>query len=301
MSGRRTLVGLIGANIMGSLSPALHEDAFAAAGIRGHYHLMDLDRLPERRLENLLAAVKTAGFAGVNITYPCKQAVMPLLDEVSVEARQIGAVNTVTITPQGHTAGHNTDRGGFRRNFEEVLGRVSVEGKTAVLIGAGGAGRAVAFALIDLGAATVVIHDTDPRQARSLIEDLARHTGGSRARAAGSLSEEIAGAAGVVNATPIGMTGFPGNPVSVDALTAQHWVADVIYTPAETDLIKAAKARGARALTGGGMCVHQAVEAFRLFTGLGADVERMHHAFARALAERDRGTAQRPDTPERRA
>jgi quinate/shikimate dehydrogenase (NAD+) len=292
MSGRRTLVGLIGANIMGSLSPALHEDAFAAAGIRGHYHLMDLDRLPARRLEDLLAAVKTAGFAGVNVTFPCKQAVMGLLDEVSVEARQIGAVNTVTITPQGYTAGHNTDRGGFRRNFEEVLGRASVEGKTAVLIGAGGAGRAVAFALMDLGAATVIIHDTDPRQATSLLEDLARHTGSSRARAARSLSEEIATAAGVVNATPIGMTGFPGNPVPVDALKAQHWVADVIYTPAETELIQAAKARGARALTGGGMCVHQAVEAFQLFTGLGADVERMHHTFARALAERDRETAQ---------
>jgi shikimate dehydrogenase len=293
MSGRRTLVGLIGANIMGSLSPALHEDAFAAAGIRGYYHLMDLDRLPKQRLEDLLAAVKTAGFAGVNVTFPCKQAVMPLLDEVSVEARQIGAVNTVTITPEGHTAGHNTDRGGFRRNFEEVLGRASVEGKTAVLIGAGGAGRAVAFALMDLGAANVVIHDTDPRQVTSLIEDLARHLGGSRARAARSLSEEIANAAGVVNATPIGMTGFPGNPVPVDALKAQHWVADVIYTPAETELIKAAKARGAQALTGGGMCVHQAVEAFQLFTGLDADLERMHGTFARALAERDRETAQR--------
>jgi shikimate dehydrogenase len=293
MSGRRTLVGLIGANIMGSLSPALHEDAFAAADIRGHYHLMDLDRLPERRLEDLLAAVKTAGFAGVNVTFPCKQAVMPLLDEVSVEARQIGAVNTVTITPEGHTAGHNTDRGGFRRNFEAVLGRTSVEGKTAVLVGAGGAGRAVAFALMDLGAATVVIHDTVPRQATSLIEDLARHAGGSRVRAAHSLSEEIASAAGVVNATPIGMTGFSGTPVPVDALKAQHWVADVIYTPAETELIKAAKARGARALTGGGMCVHQAVEAFQLFTGLAADVERMHQTFARALAERDRQTTQR--------
>jgi len=291
MSGRRTLVGLIGANIMGSLSPALHEDAFAAAGIRGHYHLMDLDRLPERRLEDLLAAVKTAGFAGVNVTFPCKQTVMPLLDEVSVEARQIGAVNTVTITPQGHTAGHNTDRGGFRRNLEEILGPASVEGKTAVLIGAGGAGRAVAFALMDLGAATVVIHDTDPRQVTSLIDDLARHKGAPRARAARSLSEEIASADGVVNATPIGMTGFPGNPVPVEVLKAQHWVADVIYTPAETELIKAAKARGARTLTGGGMCVHQAVEAFHLFTGLGADVQRMHRTFARALAERDRETA----------
>src|SRR5439155_17443832 len=155
MSGRRSLVGLIGANIMSSLSPALHEDAFAAAGIRGHYHLMDLDRLPGRRLGDLVAAVKAAGFDGVNVTFPCKQAVMPLLDEISADAQQIGAVNSVTIANDGRTVGYNTDRIGFKRNFEEGLGRACVEGKTAVLVGAGGAGRAVAFALMDLGAATV--------------------------------------------------------------------------------------------------------------------------------------------------
>jgi shikimate dehydrogenase len=293
MSGCTTLVGLIGTNIMGSLSPALHEDGFAAAGIRGHYYLMDLDRLPGRRLEHLLSAVKTAGFAGINITFPCKQTVMPLLDEVSVEARQIGAVNTVTITAQSRTAGHNTDRVGFRRNFEQILGRASVEGKAAVLFGAGGAGRAVAFALVDLGAATVVVHDTDPRQATSLIDDLVRHKGPSRARAAGSLMEEVANAVGVVNATPIGTTGFPGNPVPVDAIKAHHWVADVIYTPMETQLIKSAKEKGARPLTGGGMCVHQAAEAFRLFTVLDPDVQRMHRTFAKALAERDGVSAEK--------
>ena len=287
MTTRRTLVGLIGTNIMSSLSPALHEDAFAAAGVRGHYHLMDLDRLPGRRLEHLLDAAKAAGFAGVNVTFPCKQAVIPLLDDLSSEAQQIGAVNTVTITNDGRTAGYNTDRAGFRRNFEKGLGRPCVEGKTVVLVGAGGAGRAVAFALVDLGAATVVVHDTDTGQATSLVADLMLHYGASRARLCTSLSDAIGAAAGAVNATPIGMTGFAGNPVPVEILRPDLWVADVIYTPIETQLIKAARAKGARTLTGGGMCVHQAAEAFQLFTGLQPDLARMHETFAKALASRD--------------
>lgn len=291
MTRPRCLVGLIGANIMRSLSPALHADAFAAAGIDGYYHLMDLDRLPGRRLEDLLAAARTAGFAGLNVTFPCKQAVIPLLDELSSEARQIGAVNTVTIAPNGRTTGYNTDCSGFRRNFEEGLGRASVEGKTVVLVGAGGAGRAVAFALAELGAATVLVHDVDAAQAGSLVADLVLHCGAARARMAGSLPDAIASAAGVVNATPIGMTGFPGVPLPVETIGAHHWVADVIYTPIETELIKAARARGARTLTGGGMCVHQAVDAFRLFTGLEPDVARMHRTFATALAERDAAPA----------
>lgn len=115
MSEARALVGLIGANILQSLSPALHEDAFAAAGIRGHYHLMDLDHYPGRRLDDQLRAACNAGFAGVNITYPCKEAALPQLNELSAEARSIGAVNTVAIDRHGRTKGYNTDRTGFRR------------------------------------------------------------------------------------------------------------------------------------------------------------------------------------------
>src|SRR6266540_2064171 len=107
---QRILVGLIGANIQKSLSPALFEDACTAVGIRGHYHLMDLERLAGRNLEDLLRAARAAGFCGVNVTYPCKEAVLPLLADVSAEARQVGAVNTVTISPDGKTKGHNTDR-----------------------------------------------------------------------------------------------------------------------------------------------------------------------------------------------
>ena len=292
MTKRKFLVGLIGANIMKSLSPAMHAEAFAAAGIEGYYHVMDVDVLQVRQLPQLFEAVKTAGFSGTNVTYPFKQEVLALLDEVDLEAAQIGAVNTVTIAPDGRTKGYNTDRCGFRRSFEEGLGRASAEAATVVLVGAGGAGRAVAFALMDLGVATVVVHDRDARQTATLMADLTKHYGAARCRLADSLERDIAEADGIVNATPIGMLGFPGNPVPVAPLHGKHWAADVIYTPIETAFIKAAADKGARVLTGGGMCVHQAAESFRLFVGTEPDVKQMHRTFARALAARDAALAE---------
>jgi len=166
------LVGLIGANIQKSLSPALFEDACTAVGIRGHYHLMDLDQLRGRSLSDLMHAVRAVGFQGVNITYPCKEAVLLLLDEVSAEARQIGAVNTVTFDSNNRTVGYNTDRIGFRRAFEEAVGRGLIDGKTVLLVGAGGAGRAVAFALFDLGVDVLLVHDKDTERAHRLADDL---------------------------------------------------------------------------------------------------------------------------------
>lgn len=283
----RMLIGLIGANIMGSLSPALFADAFAAAGINGFYHLMDVDRLPERQLPQLLDALKTAGFAGTNITYPFKQDIIPLLDAVDPEAAQIGAVNTVAIAPDGRTTGYNFDRRGWRHSFEEVFGRDRARGATVVLVGAGGAGRAVAFALMDLEVGCLVIYDRDGLRGAALTADLAKHYGASRSRVSSDLERDIAGSDGVVNATQVGMRGFPGSPVPVSALTAAHWAADVIYTPIETVFIRAAAAKGARVMSGGGMCVHQAVEAFRLFTGIEPDLARLHHTFATALTARD--------------
>jgi len=288
---RKVLVGLIGANIMKSLSPALHADAFAAAGIDGYYHLMDVDVLEGRSLKQLLDAARIAGFAGTNVTFPFKQEVLAYLDALDEEAAQIGALNTVTIAADGRTKGYNTDRSGFRRSFEHHLGRASAEGKRVALVGAGGAGRAVAFALMDLGVADLAIHDSNAKQTASLVADLHKYFGAERARAADDLAKAVAAANGVVNATPVGMLGIPGNPVPADALRAGQWAADVIYTPLETAFIKAARARGCRVLTGGGMCVYQAVEAFRLFTGIAPDVERMHTTFLRALEARDAALA----------
>lgn len=283
----RKLVGLIGANIGGSLSPALHEDAFAAAGMVGHYHLMDVATLPGRRLEDLLAAVRTAGFAGVNVTYPFKEAVIPLLDEVSPEAAEIGAVNTVVIDEKTRTTGHNTDRSGFRRAFLEALGADCVRGKPVLLLGAGGAGRAVAFALMDMGAAQLVLYDRDAARASGLCTDLTARFGAGRCVVSNDPATAAESAAGIVNATPVGMQGHPGVPLDPGLVQPGQFVADVIYTPLETAFLRAALARGARGMGGAGMCVHQAADAFRLFTGRSADLARMHKTFAAAAARRD--------------
>ena len=218
MSKDRVLLGLIGANIMGSLSPALFSDAFKAAGIDGFYHLMDVDQLPGRRLPQLLDAMKTAGFAGTNVTYPFKQEILPLLDTVDPEAAQIGAINTVAIASDGRTTGYNFDRRGWRHSFEEKFGKGSARGATVVLVGAGGAGHAVAFALMDLGVGVLVVLDRDGARAADLCKTLAKYFDGKRCRAGRELEPEIAAADGVVNATQIGMRGFPGNPVPVSAL-----------------------------------------------------------------------------------
>jgi shikimate dehydrogenase len=287
---KRALVGLIGANIGKSLSPALHEDAFEAAGIRGHYHLMELSR--GRSLLGLLNGARMMGFLGVNITYPCKEAVLPLLDVVSAEGQEIGAVNTVTISADGEMTGYNTDRSGFRRSFEENFGRAAVEGKTALLVGAGGAGRAVAFALFDLGLKTLLVHDVDPARAGALAGSLAHHLGDPEScREVADPEAALPECAGVVNATPVGMLGMPGIPVPVTAIGPGHFVADVIYTPLETELVVAARAKGARATGGAGMCVYQAADAFRLFTGLEPDTARMHRTFAAAARVREAALA----------
>jgi shikimate dehydrogenase len=284
------LLALIGANITGSLSPALFADAFAAAGIDGFYHLMDVDHLRERRLAKLLDAIRIAGFAGANITYPFKQEVIALLDKIDPEASRIGAVNTITIDPDGRATGYNFDCQGWRNSFAETLGRNSAKDAVVVLVGAGGAGRAVAFALMDLGVAVLVIHDRDAARANGLAADLATRYDASRCRVASDLEREIAGADGVVNATPVGMRGFLGNPVPLSALKSSLWAADVIYTPIETEFLKAAADSGARVLNGGGMCVHQAAAAFRRLTGIEPDIARMHRVFATALAARERAS-----------
>lgn len=287
MTRKATLVGLVGANIMRSLSPALHEDAFRAHGISGHYHLMDLDLRPRLTLEQILEAVRTVGFAGINVTFPVKQTIMPLLDEISIDALRIGAVNTVTISASGRTVGYNTDCSGFRRSFEEGLGRDAAEGRAITLVGAGGAGSAVGTALMDLGTSQLFVYDLDPARALATIANLQQHFGTDRVSMASDLPAAIAASAGVINATPIGMLGHPGIPVPVESLRKDLFVADVIYTPSETALIEAARRIGCRVLTGGGMCVHQAADAFRLFSGLEPDIVRMKQTFERALAARD--------------
>ena len=272
-------VGLIGAGIQASRSPHLHECEARAAGIVCSYQLIDLGQLGVgvEALPQLLDAAQQQGFAGVNITHPCKQSVIPLLDELSEEADIIGAVNTVVFSA-GRRIGHNTDCWGFAESFRHGL--ADVARNQVVLLGAGGAGSAVAHAALQMGVTSLLIHDVDGMRATALAERLRPRFGTARIASVTDLAAAMAAADGLIQATPIGMLGHPGLPLPIELLRPVHWVAEVVYFPLETELLKHARAFGCRTLDGGGMTVFQAAEAFRLFTGLTPDYDRMLLCFA---------------------
>lgn len=262
--------GLIGIDIQSSRSPAMHMREAAAQGISLRYELFDLAGTDQGAagLAATLDAVQGAGFAGVNITHPFKQSVIALLDRLSDEARAIGAVNTVVFAAEGRV-GYNTDSSGFAEGFTRQLAGAALD--RVVQIGAGGAGAATAMAMVNLGARELAIFDPQDDRAAALVSRLP----GKVARVAGDLAIELAAANGVINATPIGMEGYPGSPVDTALLRREQWVADVVYFPLETALLHAARAIGCRTAHGGDMAVFQAARAFDLFTGRHADRERM--------------------------
>jgi shikimate dehydrogenase len=269
------LIGLIGAGIAPSRSPALHMREGAAHGLAYIYRLIDLDviGLGVEALPDLLTAARRFAFTGLNITHPCKQAIIPLLDELSPDARALGAANTVVFGADGCAVGHNTDWYGFAESFRRELGDAPRD--RVALIGAGGAGAAVAHALLTLGAGGLTIIDVDAERAKHLAADLCARFGSGRAVGASDSAPAVETANGVVNATPVGMAAHPGLPVAGDLLRPDLWVADVVYFPIETAFLRAARERGCRTMSGGGMAVFQAAGAFRLFTGREPDAERM--------------------------
>lgn len=272
------LLGLIGQDIQGSRSPEMHMREGEAQGLRLVYRLLDLTRLglDVSALPGLLDAAERCGFTGLNITHPCKQAVIPHLTELSDDARALGAVNTI-LFEDGRRIGHNTDWSGFAEPFRRKMAGVAMD--RLVQIGAGGAGAAVAHAALTLGAKDLTLFDIDPRRAAQVAANLSKHFGEGRAKAGTDLAASVGRADGLINATPIGMDAHPGMPLPASLLRPDLWVAEVIYFPLETELLKAARALGARTIDGGGMAVFQAVAAFRLFTGIEPDSERMIAAF----------------------
>ncbi len=267
------LCGLIGAGIQLSRSPALHEREAGEQGLRYIYKLIDLDKLGVgvEALPELLSAAKRMGFAGLNITYPCKQAIIPMLDGLSEDARALNAVNTVVIR-DGRLTGHNTDWSGFAEGFRRGLPGARLD--RVVQLGAGGAGAAVAHAALTLGTKQLMIFDIDPRRSAELAKNL-----GSKASTPGDLAVAMASADGLIHCTPTGMAKMPGMPLDAGLLRAKHWVAEIVYFPMETELLRVARAKGCRTVDGGGMAVFQAVGAFRLFTGIEPDAERMMRHF----------------------
>jgi shikimate dehydrogenase len=275
------LLGLIGSPIMSSAAPAMHGAAAEALGFRAHYRLIDTPGADLSKLKTMLDGVRLLGFSGVNITFPYKEAIVPLLDALSPAAAAIGTVNTV-VARQGKLTGYNTDSTGFAAAFSAVLGHPGE--KPVALIGAGGVGRAIAFALAELGARALHIFDSDSAKANALA---ARLEGRMAVRVCHNVAQALDGAGGVINGTPIGMLPSRETPVPPELLHAGLFVADAIYTPLWTPLLQAARAKGCRVMTGRELCIYQAADAFRLFTGFEGSRERIGAAFDAVIAKRN--------------
>lgn len=282
-------VGLIGADIGPSLSPALHEHEARELGLDYSYERIDISKLgvPEERIGELLRTARGQGFRGVNITHPCKQSVLEHLDDLSDDAAALGAANTVVFTQAG-AVGYNTDWPGFERSFARGLPDVPLN--RVVLLGAGGAGSAVAHAALSLGVERLVIRDRQTDQAHRLVTSLVQRYGAERVGVCDRLAVECRRADGLIHATPTGMAEHPGMPLDSGLMHEHLWLAEVVYRPLETELLRHARRLGCRTLDGGGMAVTQAALSFELFTGQLPNLERMLGHFAR-IADREAGIA----------
>jgi shikimate dehydrogenase len=275
-------IGLVGRGIASSLSPLMHEREGARQGLDYRYHLIDFDQLGlnDSCLPDILAETRDLGFAGLNITYPFKQAVLPLLDDLAPDAAAIGAVNTIVFEPS-RIIGHNTDCWGFAESFRRDL--PDVRRGRVLQLGSGGAGAAVAQALLQCGIERLDIYDTEPARAQILATRL-RDLFDAEVEAVGNTAVASMQADGIVNATPVGMIKMPGLPIDAALIEPRHWVADVIYFPLETELVRLARQRCCQVLPGGGMAVYQAVRAFQLFAGVKPDAAAMAEVFRGAVA-----------------
>jgi shikimate dehydrogenase len=279
------LVGLVGDGVMPSLTPHMHEREGDVQGLRYLYRPIDLLELglPGESVAGLLQSAYHLGFNGLNITHPCKQLVLDFLDEVSPDARRLGAVNTVVIR-DGRFIGHNTDFSGFAAALASGLPGAKLD--RVVQLGAGGAGSAVAYALLTAGVRELDLVDTDAARCAARAAELAGFFPDRTvtARTTAQLPQLMPVADGLVHCTPVGMAAHPGVPLDLNLLDARHWVADIVYRPIETELVREARARGCDVLDGGRMAVGQAADAFRIFTGLEADPDRMRAHFLELVA-----------------
>jgi quinate/shikimate dehydrogenase (NAD+) len=283
MAKSKFLVGLIGEGIQESLSPALHEEEARCQGLALRYQLIDLagNARDVADLPRLIGSGEAAGFDGFNITHPCKQAVLPLLTELSEDARAIGAVNTVVFR-DGKRKGFNTDCSGFAMSFRQKLGDAAR--RRVVILGAGGAGAAIAYAMVSLGVEELFIFDRDRKRAETLARNVAARHPGQLVASANELASATQRADGLIHATPTGMAAHPGLPFDLALLRPEMWVAEIVYFPLETELLRAARKRGCRTVDGGGMMVWQAVGAFEHFTSIKPDAARMEAHFRRMVS-----------------
>lgn len=283
---RSYLMGLLGAGVGPSLTPPMHMEEARQHGLSYVYRVIDTgrDHLDDAAIKALLDSVVTLGFDGLNVTFPYKQLVLPLLDDLTPTALRLGAVNTVLVR-DGRLEGDNTDVTGFARAVDIHLSGASLS--SVVQLGAGGAGAAVADALLDRGAVSLTVVDRDHRRAEELASTLRERYADRDVHVVDvhDLPAALTDADGLVNCTPTGMAHHPGTPVDPGLLRAEHWVADIVYRPLETDLLRAARLRGCEVLHGGYMAVYQAARTFELVTGLTPHPERMLRHLERLVGD----------------
>ena len=280
------LLGLIGDPVGHSISPVFQQAAFDALGIAARYERWQtsLEELPAR-----IATLRREPYLGANVTVPHKEAVLALLDEVEHLARRAGAVNTIR-RDGARLFGANTDVTGFRRALREA-GGFAAGGKRAIVLGAGGAARAVILALEQEGTAAVAVANRHPERAERLVRELRTDASPDLVTLAWDEATSATALRGVdllVHCTTLGMAGSPGDgvsPVSAAALHARLFVCDIVANPLETPLLRAARAAGARGLSGLAMLVYQGAAAFTLWTGAAAPVDAMLAAAERAMTE----------------
>ena len=269
IDGHTRLYGILGRPVAHTLSPAMHNAAFRQLGINAVYVAF-----PVFDLTGAVAGLRGLNLAGVSVTLPFKEEIIPLLDELDPRAAQIGAVNTV-VNRNGHLVGHNTDWWGA---LTALKAKTAIAGRHFLILGAGGAARAIAFGLMEAGG-QVTLTDLDAARATALAEDL-----GAAAIALNALGQ--CPATGLINATPVGMEPRVEEiPLSPDLLSRFTLVMDIVYRPLQTRLLREAQNRGCATIDGLQMLIHQATAQFELWTGLAAPLETMSRAAYAALEE----------------
>jgi shikimate dehydrogenase len=263
----------------------MHMAEARALGLDYLYRTIDITALgvaPES-VGELVRAARLLGYDALNITHPCKQLVVGHLDRLDPAAARLGAVNTV-IFQDGAAVGYNTDTSGFATAFR--TGLTGAASSDVVQLGAGGAGAAVADALLSSGVEHLTVVDLDDHRAAALAGELARRFPAARIDAGhpDKLAVLLADSNGLVHCTPTGMADHPGLPLDPEVLRPGLWVADIVYRPLDTALLRAARSVGCPTLHGGHMAVHQAVDTLRLVTGLEPDAQRMLRHFESLIA-----------------
>lgn len=270
-------LGLIGDNIARSQSPVLHVEAGCLCGLNVTYERIippdlgiDFDAAFER--------CRSAGFRGINVTYPYKEAVVRRVAVEDPLTAQIGACNTVLFDPdipRGHNTDHSGFVGAFRQSFPQARPGI------VAMVGAGGVGKAIAFALERLGAEELRLFDTDRRRASSLAASIEAAGAAMRVVVCADAAAAADRADGLVNCTPLGMVGHPGSAIPGDLMATARWAFDAVYTPVDTQFLTEARARGISIMSGYELFFHQGVDAFRLFTGCEVDQGALRAALAR--------------------